>query len=68
MAYIDNSMKTGSGKMVHIKVPASPGGSDRNIYLDGSSSGYKLGDGNDRVYTTSGREVSSSIQGWLATM
>lgn len=68
MAYIDDTRETGSGLVTRVRVPSDKGGADRNIYLDGRYSGYKLGQNNDRVYTISGREVASSINALLASM
>jgi len=36
------------------------GGTDRRIYVNNRESGYKLGSGNNKIYTSSGREVSSA--------
>lgn len=65
MAYIDEDMETSNGSKKRIRVPSAKGGSDRTIYINGSNSGYKLGQGNDTVYTKHGREVSSSLRDFV---
>lgn len=65
MAYIDEDMETSNGSKKRIRVPSAKGGADRTIYVNGSSSGYKLGQGNDTVYTKHGREVSSSLRDFV---
>ena len=65
MAYIDENMETSNGSKKQIRVPSGKGGTDRTIYVNGSNSGYKLGQGNDSVYTQHGREVSSSLKDFV---
>jgi len=65
MAYIDEDMETSNGSKKRIRVPSAKGGTDRTIYVNGSSSGYKLGQSNDTVYTKHGREVSSSLRDFV---
>lgn len=65
MAYIDEYMETSDGSKKQIRVPSAKGGTDRTIYVNGSSSGYKLGQSNDTVYTKHGREVSSSLRDFV---
>lgn len=65
MAYINETMKTGSGEKIHVKVPGAQGGQDRCIYLDGKNKGYHLGKSDDQVYKN-GQFISSSIKGFLA--
>ena len=64
MAAIDNFFETSSGK-VRVRVPSVQGGADRTIYINGSDSGYKLGNSNDQVYTKHGREVSSDLKSFI---
>jgi len=61
MAFIDETMKTGSGEKVHVRVPSSQGGADRNVYINGNNSGYYLGSFNNRVYRF-GREVAENLK------
>ena len=65
MAYINDSFETSSGKRVNVKVPSSRGGQDRTIYVDGRDIGYKLGQGNDKVYTKHGSEVSKALRDFV---
>lgn len=63
MAFFDRNIECSDGSKKRVHVRGDKGASDRNIYVNGSSSGYRLGNGNNKIYTTSGREVSSaSIQ------
>lgn len=50
MAFIDEMMETASGRKVRVRVPSEQGGADRNVYIDGRTSGYYLGNGNNHVY------------------
>lgn len=50
MAFIDETMKTASGKKVQVRVPSHQGGTDRTVYIDGRNSGYYLGNRNNCVY------------------
>ena len=58
MAFIDEFMETSDKTKKKIRVPGCRGGTDRTIYVNGNSSGYRLGNENDKIYTLSGREVS----------
>jgi hypothetical protein len=69
MAFIDEMMKTSDGSKKRIRVPSLKGGTDRIIYVNGNNSGYRLGNENDKIYTSSGREVSTaSIKEFAAQM
>lgn len=65
MAAIDENMKTSDGTKKRIRVPSQQGGTDRTIYVNGSNSGYRLGDGNNEVYTSGGRHVSKSLKDFV---
>lgn len=58
MAFIDEFMETSDKSRKKIRVPGRRGETDRTIYVNGNSSGYRLGNENDKIYTLSGREVS----------
>ncbi|MDD4151679.1 MAG: hypothetical protein PHR68_03630 [Candidatus Gracilibacteria bacterium] len=58
MAHFDGRLEDSSGNMVDIRVPSLQGGTDREIYKNGNATGYRLGDSNNEIYTTSGRHVS----------
>lgn len=60
MAFIDENMETSDKSKKRIRVPSHRGGSDRTIYVNGNNSGYRLGNGNDYIYTSSGRQVSTA--------
>lgn len=70
MAFIDTMMETSNGSMKKIKVPSSQGGTDRIIYVNGSDSGYRLGNSNDYIYNhRSGEQVSTaSIKAFVKQM
>ena len=65
MAYINEYMETSDGTQKMIKVPSAQGGADRTIYVNGSNSGYRLGNGNNMVYTSAGREVARSLKDFV---
>lgn len=60
MAFFDDKIECSDGSKKRVHVRGDKGASDRNIYVNGSSSGYRLGNGNNKIYTTSGREASSA--------
>ncbi len=60
MAFIDEIMETSDKTKKKIRVPSNQGGTDRTIYVNGNNSGYRLGNGNNHIYTSGGREVSKS--------
>ncbi|MGE4444437.1 MAG: hypothetical protein AB7E37_05600 [Candidatus Altimarinota bacterium] len=62
---IEALMETSDGSKKRIRVPSAQGGTDRTIYVNGSDSGYKLGQNNDRVYTKHGREVSGFLKDFV---
>jgi len=59
MAFFDRSIECANKIQKRIRVPSEQGGTDRNIYVNNSYSGYYLGNGNNKIYKN-GREVSSS--------
>ena len=59
MAFFDRRIECANKITKHIRVRSEQGGADRRIYVNCSDSGYYLGNGNNRIYS-SGREVSSS--------
>ncbi|MDP3380223.1 MAG: hypothetical protein Q8S84_01380 [bacterium] len=62
-------METSDKSKKNIRVPSNQGGSDRTIYVNGSNSGYRLGNGNNHIYTSGGREVSkASIKDFVKQM
>ena len=59
MAYFEGKLETTNGTKT-VKVPSQQGGSDRTIYLNGSDTGYKLGNNDNKIYKkASGQQVSS---------
>lgn len=60
MAFFDEHIETSNGTKKRVFVRSSMGGTDRRIYVNNRESGYKLGSGNNKIYTSSGREVSSA--------
>lgn len=64
MAFLDEYFKKKDGSRVKVRIPSSQGGSDRNIYFNGSSKGYYLGNSNDYVYK-SGSEVSRNVKEFI---
>lgn len=60
MAFFDNMIECSNGSKKRVRVPGDKGASDRNIYVDGRNSGYRLGNSNNNIYTSSGREVSTA--------
>lgn len=58
MAHFDGPLENSKGNIINIRVPSLQGGTDRNIYKNGDSTGYRLGDGDNEIYTESGRHVS----------
>jgi len=65
MSVINEMMETSDKSKKRIKVVSPQGGTDRTIYVNDRDSGYRLGDSNDRVYTHSKREVSSSLKDFV---
>lgn len=61
MAFIDEIMKTGTGKKVHVRVPSHQGGTDRTVYIDGCATAYYLGRGNNEVYRA-GNHVADNLR------
>lgn len=59
MAFFDGTLECQKKIMKRVRVPGLRGGSDRTIYVNGSSSGYRLGNHNDEIYTLHGKHVSS---------
>lgn len=59
MAFFDGTLECQKKIMKRVRIPSLRGGSDRTIYVNGNSSGYRLGNHNDEIYTLSGKYVSS---------
>jgi len=68
MAYINEYMETSDNTKKLIRVPSAQGGADRTIYVNGSNSGYKLGNSNNMVYSSGGREVAKSLKDFVREM
>lgn len=69
MAYFEDRLEDSKGNMVNIKVPHNKGGTDRTIYKNDFDTGYRLGNGDNEIYTTSGRHVSDmSIKEFVKQM
>jgi len=59
MAFFDENIECMNGSKKRVRVPSNKGGSDRNIYVNGNTKGYYLGQHNDYIYK-SGKEVSTA--------
>ena len=68
MAYIEEYMETSDNTKKLIKVPSAQGGTDRTIYVNGSNSGYRLGNSNNMVYSSGGREVAKTLKYFVREM
>ncbi len=68
MAYLEEYMETSDNTKKLIKVPSAQGGADRTIYVNGSNSGYRLGNSNNMVYSSGGREVAKSLKDFVKEM
>lgn len=58
MAFFDRRTECKNNQMKKVRVPSLQGGTDRNIYVNGSQTGYYLGNRNNKIYRA-GSEVSS---------
>lgn len=63
MAYINATFECSGKTKKNIRVPSGQGGSDRTIYVDGSDSGHRLGNSDDKVYNKrSGNLTANNLQ------
>jgi hypothetical protein len=61
MAFFDDTIECKNRVNKKVRVPGQQGQSDRNIYVNGSKSGFYLGDGNNKIYRNGQYKSSSSI-------